>query len=188
MYVCMNVYTRVCRWPPAPNPNDLNLSRVLCIRGPQIALAMLDGAKVVENRSYKLPLGWHALYISKGRDLKGLAEFKFEIDQLQYSTEVKDKCYCKLIGAIFVSEIRTPEECYGYSWAKGPHCHIISHTCTLTEPVSIQKPNDGAVRWTITNEDEQKMINAKLPDVYPKPMDLAPVGKWSTEKLANRPL
>ena len=89
--------------------------------------------------------------------------------------EVQDKCYCNLIGAVFISEIRTPEQCNAYSWAKGPECHIISHTCTLAEPVSIQKPNAAAVRWTIKNEDEKKLIEAQLPDIYPKPIDLTPL-------------
>ena len=54
--------------------------------------------------------------------------------------EEQEKCYCKFIGAIYISEIRKPEDCNAYSWAKGPHCHIISHTRTLAEPIPIKKP------------------------------------------------
>ena len=155
-------------------PQELDLSRVLCIRCPQVALAMLDGTKVVENRNYKLPLGWHWLYISKCKDLKGFEDFKAQINKLQYSMEKQDKAYCKLIGAIFISEIRAPEECNMYPWAKGPHCHIISRTCTLIEPVPIEKPA-RVVRWSIKNEAERQMIKAQLLECAPKVMDLTPL-------------
>ena len=161
--------------PPPPAPEDVRLVRALSVKCPKLGLAMLDGTKVAENRTYELPLGWHWLYISKGRDLKGLEGFKSLIDGLQYSTEEQEKCYCKVIGGIYIAEIRTPEDCNAYPWAKGPHCHIISHTLTLTEPVPIQKPGPISVRWEIKNEAERQRIEAQLPEGAPTAMDLTPL-------------
>ena len=110
---------------------------------------------------------------------------KSQIDKLQYPTEEQNKCYSKLIGAIFISEIRAPDECNGYSWAKGPHCHIISHTCTLTEPVPIQKPGARTVRWSIKKEADQQMIRAQLPPCAPKVMDLTSLLTRRTIEEAN---
>ena len=161
--------------PPPPPPEDVRVVRVLSVKCPKLGLAMLDGSKIAENRKYELQLGWHWVYTSKARDLKDLEGFKSLIDGLQYSTEEQEKCYCKVIGGICIAEIRTPEDCNAYPWAKGPHCHIISHTLTLTEPVPIQKPGAMSVRWSITNEAERQMIEAQLPEGAPTAMDLTPL-------------
>ena len=154
---------------------EIRIERVLSVKCPKLGSAMLDGRKVVENRKYKLLLGWHWLYISKGRDLKGLEDFKSLIDDLQYSEKDQEKCYCKVIGGIYIAEIRAPEDCNGYPWAIGPHCHIISHTLTLAEPVEIQKPFSICVMWQLKNETERQRIEAQLPDDPPVKHDLGPI-------------
>ena len=160
---------------PPPPPEDVRLVRVVSVKCPKLGLAMLDGTKIVENRAYRLPLGWNWLYISKAKDLKGLEDFKSLIDGLHYPAEVQEKCYGKAIGGIYISEIRAPADCNAYPWAKGPHCHIISHTLTLTEPVPIQKPGAISTRWSITSELERQLVEAQLPEGAPTAMDLTPL-------------
>ena len=157
---------------PTPPPEDVRLERALSVKCPKLGLAMLGGGKVVENRTYNLPLGWHWLYISKSKDLKGLEEFKSQIDTLQYSSAEQDKCYGHVIGGIYIVEVRQPEDCNGYPWAKGPYCHVISHSLTLTQPVLIQKPGAIVVRWTIESEEERQRIRAQIPQGPPQAMDL----------------
>eukprot|EP00435_Cladocopium_sp_Y103_P054755 s446_g17.t4 len=45
----------------------------LTVQGPQQALAMVNGKKQIENRSWKIPLGWYALHVG-GRPLAVLGE------------------------------------------------------------------------------------------------------------------
>ena len=161
---------RVSPMPTSP-PEDVRLERVLSVKCPKLGLAMLGGEKAVENRKYELPLGWHWLYISKARDLKGLEEFKSQIDKLQYSSEEQEKCYGHVIGSIYVVAIRQPKDCNGNSWATGPYCHVISHSLTLTQPVLIQKPGAISVRWTIKSEQERQLIRAQIPQGPPKAID-----------------
>ena len=161
---------RVSPMPTSP-PEDVRLERVLSVKCPKLGLAMLGGEKPVENRKYELPLGWHWLYISKARDLKGLEEFKSQIDKLQYSSEEQEKCYGHVIGSIYVVAIRQPKDCNGNPWAKGPYCHVISHSLTLTQPVLIQKPGAISVRWTIKSEQERQLIRAQIPQGPPKAID-----------------
>ena len=156
---------------PTSPPEDVRLERVLSVKCPKLGLAMLGGEKAVENRKYELPLGWHWLYISKARDLKGLEEFKSQIDTLQYSSEEQDKCYSHVIGGIYVVAVRQPKDCNGNPWAKGPYCHVISHSLTLTQPVLIRKPGAIAVRWTIKSEEERQLIRAQIPQGPPKAID-----------------
>ena len=161
---------RVSPMPTSP-PEDVRLERVLSVKCPKLGLAMLGGEKAVENRKYELPLGWHWLYISKARDLKGLEEFKSQIDTLQYSSEEQDKCYSHVIGGIYIVAVRQPKDCNGNPWAKGPYCHVISHSLTLTQPVPIQKPGAISVRWTIKSEQERQLIRAQIPQGPPKAID-----------------
>ena len=157
---------------PPPPPEDIHVVHVLSVKCPKIGLAMLDGTKVVENRKYKLRLGWHWVYTSKARGLNDLENFKSQIDELEYPEAKQAKCYGKVIGGIYIAEIRAKEGCNEYPWAQGPHCHIISHTLTLTETVEIQKPNAISVRWQIKNEAERQRIEAQLPDGPPVAHDL----------------
>ena len=156
---------------------SISLERALCIKSPKVGLAMLDGKKIVENRTFKLPLGWHWIYISKNKKPSGLDDFANLINDLPYAVEEQDKCYGKIIGAIYLAAIRKPEECNGYLWARGPHCHIISHTIPLEDPVAVEKPKGPGTQWKFKIDEELQMIRNQIPITAPESVDLTPLSE-----------
>jgi hypothetical protein len=162
------------RQAPPPPTGTIRLEHVLSVKCAKLGLAMLDGTKVVENRKYQLQLGWHLVYISKARNLNDLEDFKSLIDELDYPQMEQEECPGKVIGGIYIAEIRAKEACNEYPWAQGPHCHIISHTLTLPKPVEIQKPNRGSVMWQLRCQTTRQMIEEQMPEM-PTAMNLLPI-------------
>ena len=111
----------------------------------------------------------------QARDLKGLQELAALIDALPYSVAEMEKCYGRVIGLIYIDAVRTPEDCNGYPWAKGPYCHVITHSISLQEPVPIAKPRCPGSIWSVTSEEERQRILAQIPDGPPTRHDLTPL-------------
>ena len=64
---------------------------------------------------------------------------------------------------------------------KGQHCHLITHSIVLKEPVPIAKPRNPGSIWSITSDEERQRILAQIPDGPPICHDLsvleAPLGE-----------
>ena len=159
----LKLVRRVHPVTPPPPSIKFQVSHVLSVKLPKIGMAMLDGSKLVENRNYKLPLGWHWIYVSKCKDQKGLEKFKDLLDTLAYASEVENRCHGHVIGGIFISKVTSPDKCNGNQWAIGPKCHVITHSIPLQNPVAIPKPGARCTRWSVQGKDAD-LIRAQISD------------------------
>jgi hypothetical protein len=151
------------------------------VKCPKLSKGMVDSCgphKLVENRKRPLRIGWHAVYTTLARDLKGLEDFGSLINGLPYTDADMEMYYGKVNGLIYIAERPVaPEDCNGYPWAKGPLCHIITHYVELAGPVPIRKPQGNCTVWSISDEQEIQRIRAQIPEGQPLRNDLAPLGR-----------
>jgi hypothetical protein len=110
------------------------LDRALTLQGAQQVLAILRGKKLVENRSWRIPVGWYAIHAG--------AQFINEERALRISQAwpdappEKDLQHSALYGCFYVHSHRIPEELRpGYVWARGPVCHLISQAVEFEQPI-----------------------------------------------------
>ncbi|CAK9052565.1 Hypothetical protein SCF082_LOCUS28745 [Durusdinium trenchii] len=110
----------------------------LTVQGPQQGLAMVNGLKQVENRSWQIPTGWYALHVG-AKPLKALGKawvYRMEEAWPDAPAEETLPSSC-IIGLIRISDHRHPSECETSQkiWAVGPICHIIDEAIELPRPI-----------------------------------------------------
>jgi hypothetical protein len=169
------------RGKTAQSPDEIHIEYAVGVKCPKLSKGMVDSCgphKLVENRKRPLRIGWHAVYTTLARDLKGLEDFGSLINGLPYTDADMEMYYGKVNGLIYIAERPVaPEDCNGYPWAKGPLCHIITHYVELAEPVPIRKPQGNCTVWSISDEQEIQRIRAQIPEGQPLRNDLAPLGR-----------
>ena len=138
--------------PAATTELAAEVTHAVTVQGAQLALAMLRGLKLLENRNFRLRLGWHALHLGLKRGTEhGLRAARL-YQQIPRDEEVLDH-FGAIVGLIRVSEHRNPTQCNGVEWAIGPCCNVISHAVKLAHPVS-QAGQQGCWRLRPTVQEE----------------------------------
>lgn len=116
-----------------------SVTSAFTVQGPQQALAMLLGLKLIENRAWRITPGWYALHVGAQRNSEwGLraAETYPELpseDQLGHF-------FSSVVGLLHIAEQRSTDQCGSHCWAYGPVCHVVSHAVQLPVPL----PQRGA--------------------------------------------
>jgi hypothetical protein len=132
-----------------------NVTRGLTLKGPELTWAILDGRKLVENRTWRLSPGWYALHSGKG---SLSAEAKMRLHALAPDApEETSLPKSAIVGAIRVSHCLPLEACSQDPWATGPVCNVIAERAMLTSPI----PHRGALgTWPISKESIVALQNA----------------------------
>ena len=121
--------------PPATKDAAANVTHVLTVQGLQLALAMLTGRKLVENRTFRVRPGWIALHLGVGKRVTqhGLQAAQMYPDLPRDADQPSH--FGKIVGLLRISEHRVPRDCADHPWAIGPICNVISHALTLHTPI-----------------------------------------------------
>lgn len=150
-----------------------DVSHALTLRGSQQCWAILRGAKIIENRRWRVPCGWYALHVGArecSRELQ--AWMKATIPEIPRESSLP---HSAIVGVFRVSEHRRPQDCSESStehpciWAKGPVCNVISHVCPLSEP--IHEPS-GKLGWPLS-EGVRNQLRKQLMGAVAHPNDLS---------------
>lgn len=112
-------------------------THALTVQGPQQALAMLEGLKLVENRGWRIPPGWYALHVGATRDSEWGRKAALAHPELPSEDTLRYFHGC-IVGLLFISEQRSVKDCAGHQWASGPICHVVSRAVKLPVPVRIR--------------------------------------------------
>lgn len=138
------------------DPDLMAVDRALTLQGGQQVLAVLRGYKLIENRNWRIPVGWYAIHSGSQMITEERA------DRLR---SVWPDAPCEehlphgaIMGLFYVCNHRTPEQCApGYVWARGPICHIVSKAVEFAMPIkaSGQKGLWQLDPWQISKIKEQ---------------------------------
>jgi len=96
--------------------------------------AILRGVKLIENRRWEIPVGWHAIHTGSQHinDERGERTRQAWPD----APREEDLPHGSVVGLFYVQEHRAPDECRpGYIWARGPVCNVISRAIELPRPI-----------------------------------------------------
>ena len=106
------------------------------VQGPQQAIAMLTGDKLIENRSWRIASGCYALHVGGTRNSYWGQEAARQHQELpRNENNIKGIPLSSIVGLVFISERRTVGECAGDFWARGPHCHVVARAVQLERPI-----------------------------------------------------
>lgn len=135
----------------------------LTVQGPHQALAMLQGRKLIENRSWPIPVGWYALRVgaARGSHWGRLAADKYR-DMPRDEEALAGVPMCAIVGLIHIAEQRSVAECGEDFWAYGPICHIISQTVQLEAPIAYSTQQRCGNLWPLSERTWQR-IAEQLP-------------------------
>tara|TARA_X000001036_G_scaffold33877_1_gene27661 strand:- start:5195 stop:5836 length:642 start_codon:yes stop_codon:yes gene_type:complete len=131
--------------------------RGLTLKGGFLNKLILDGHKVVENRSWIIPPGWYALHTGKGSMKVGEFErlqslFNAECAERNLHPSMENYTKCRntgICGVVHISHALPLDKMNGNRWASGPFCHVISDAAFLNEPI----PCLGALGlWKLTGK------------------------------------
>jgi len=101
------------------------VTKALTLQGGQQVLGVLRGYKLIENRAWKIPIGWYAIHSGS----QTISEERAERIRLVWPDAPLEASlpHGAIMGLFYVHSQRTPEECRpGYVWARGPICHLVS--------------------------------------------------------------
>jgi len=166
---------KVVRAPP-PEPTlaaaAASTTHAFTVQGAQLALAMLTGRKMLENRSFKLRIGWYALHVGCKRDTEcGLRAARMYQD-LPRDQSLEDH-FGSIIGLLYISEHRLPSQCNGDSWALGPKCNVISHSVLFPRPLR-QQGRQGI--WPLSAEMREGFAQLVLQSCHLTTHDTSALG------------
>ena len=65
--------------------------------------------------------------------------------------------YSTIPGALWIKEMRTPDQCNGNEWAFGPNCLVVEKFHRFQEPLPMQK-RGGARSWYELNDEEAEQL------------------------------
>ena len=117
------------------------------VHGAELALAMLHGYKLVENRDRKFSIGWYALHVG----LQDTEHSRRAADMYPELLQGSEAGHFQgtIVGLVHIAEHRTKEECDGHAWAVGPVCNVLSASVLLDRPVAV-RGNQG--QWPLPAE------------------------------------
>lgn len=113
------------------------VTHAVTVQGPQQALAMLQGLKLCENRSWRIAPGWYALHVGGQRSSEWGLKAAEKHPELPSERELSN-FHSAVVGLLYFSEQRTLAECAGNLWAYGPVCHIVARAVRLQPPVRLR--------------------------------------------------
>ena len=123
--------------PPVPEPTlevAARTTHAFTVQGVQLALSMLLGRKLLDNRSFRLWLGWYALHVGKRRD----SQYGMQATKL-YPDLPRDEQllghFGAVVGLVRIAERRAPSQCSDNVWALRPPCNVNSHAIRLGAPI-----------------------------------------------------
>jgi len=131
--------------------------RALTLQGAQQVFAIVRGKKLLENRGWRIPLGWHAIHT--GSQLINDERAERTRQAWPDAPRESDLPHGAVIGLFHIKEHRRPNQCKdGYIWARGPVCHVISKAIELPRPV---RCSGGSGLWTLPG-DVREEIRAQM--------------------------
>merc|ERR1712196_504717 len=111
------------------------------VQGAQHGRAMVTGRIKIDNRQWKMGLGWYGLHVG-ALPLEYMGEIWCERMKKVWPDAPPESALpsSMIVGLIHINEHRTPEQCPGKEniqsvWAVGPICHIIDQAIMLKNPV-----------------------------------------------------
>lgn len=119
---------------PAGQMQEAAASKALTLQGAQQVFAILRGIKLIENRTFRIPVGWHAIHVGA----QFINDERAERTRLAWPDAPKEDelPHGVIAGLFYVQEHRKPEDCRpGYIWARGPVCNVISRAIELPRPL-----------------------------------------------------
>lgn len=125
--------------PSAPEGDEIQAAfhaatKAISLQGAQQVFAILRGVKLIENRSWRIPVGWYAIHA--GAQMINEERAARTLEAWPDAPREKDLPHSAVVGLFYIKEHRSPHECKsGYIWARGPVCHIISKAVELDSPV-----------------------------------------------------
>ncbi|KAJ1460047.1 hypothetical protein M885DRAFT_22013 [Pelagophyceae sp. CCMP2097] len=137
--------------PAAPRPKKAKgvsgastaggVTHALSFRGASLAWCILEKHKVLENRPYRLPAGWIAIHVGKGK-LSAPDEAALSARLPPGAVKPGEAALLAqwrgmVVGAFKVRECRRPSNCGGSQWASGPVCSVIEAVVRLPVPVLV---------------------------------------------------
>eukprot|EP00446_Apocalathium_sp_SHHI-4_P001684 CAMPEP_0177186902 /NCGR_PEP_ID=MMETSP0367-20130122/18905_1 /TAXON_ID=447022 ORGANISM="Scrippsiella hangoei-like, Strain SHHI-4" /NCGR_SAMPLE_ID=MMETSP0367 /ASSEMBLY_ACC=CAM_ASM_000362 /LENGTH=269 /DNA_ID=CAMNT_0018634249 /DNA_START=69 /DNA_END=876 /DNA_ORIENTATION=+ len=123
----------------------------------QQVFAIVRGKKLLENRGWRIPLGWHAIHA--GSQLINDERAERTRQAWPDAPRESDLPHGAVIGLFHIKEHRRPNQCKdGYIWARGPVCHVISKAIELPRPV---RCSGGSGLWTLPG-DVREEIRAQM--------------------------
>merc|ERR1712137_107157 len=130
------------------------------VLGIQHGRAMMTGRKQIENRKWKIPVGWYALHVTAYQ--RAPSSFWCERMKKVWPDAPPEESSGgnKIVGLVHVNDHRTPSECLDEEnnqsvWAIGPICHIIDQAIMLERPVQ----HRGANRlWKISERRREQLV------------------------------
>ncbi|CAK9062824.1 unnamed protein product [Durusdinium trenchii] len=119
--------------PAREDPELLLARRALTLQGAQQVLAILRGKKLIENRAWRIPVGWYAIHAGAQQ----INEERAERIRAVWPTAPAEETlpHSAILGLFYVQSHTTPQACPSYVWARGPICHVISKAVELLRPV-----------------------------------------------------
>lgn len=141
---------------PCGADDAADVTHAFTVHGAELALAMVHGYKLVENRTRKFTVGWYALHVGL-QDTEHARRAAGMYSELLQGNEASHY-QSTVVGLVRVSEHRAKEECNDHVWAIGPVCNVISATVILGRPVAA-RGNRG--QWLLP-ADARSNILAQL--------------------------
>ena len=130
-----------------------DVTHAFTVHGAELALAMLHGYKLVENRERKFSTGWYALHVG----LQDTEHARRAADMYPALLQGNEAGYFQgaVVGLVHIAEHRTKEECNGHAWAIGPECNLLSASVLLDRPVAV-RGNQG--QWPLPAEVRDDVV------------------------------
>merc|ERR1712061_397590 len=161
----------------------LAVQKAFTVQGPHQALAMIQGKKLIENRSWPIPCGWYAIHVGSARGSYWGRKVASHHPELPQDEEALTGIpFGAIVGLIFIAEQRSVVECNKDFWARGPICHVISKAKQLANPI----PARGSQGLWMLGEEAQHLIVAQLPGSPIMHHDLSTLGV-SCDSCKNTP-
>ena len=119
--------------PAREDKELLEARQALTLQGAQQVFAILRGKKLIENRAWRIPVGWYAIHA--GAQL--INDERAERIRTTWPDAPAEESlpHSAILGLFYVHSHTTPQACPSYVWARGPICHVISKAVELPRPV-----------------------------------------------------
>lgn len=164
---------------PAAARSTGEITHGLTLRGAQLSWAILEGEKVIENRTVSLPAGWIAIHTGVGKlDPEHERKVRSLLPNVPPEALLPHGC---IVGACRIDRATSVQACMGTDaqvWATGPVCNIVGAVCKLSRPVPHKGalglwPIDAAVLGSVQAQLREATVREADPARLP-PLGVAP--------------
>lgn len=159
----------------------------LTVQGPQQGLAMVTGHKQIENRGWRIPVGWYALHVGS-QPLAAIGQEWCDRMRVAWPDVPPERSLpsSSLVGLIHICEHRSPEECPSEGhpqavWAVGPVCHVIDEVVAL--PRAIRHRGSPGL-WEISPVAREQLLR-QLANLSPQVLPPLPWGGGGARELGG---